>query len=279
MALAQAGSAARGATAYVTLEPCVHASDRGPACADALVAAGVARVVVACTDPDARMLGTGLARLLAAGVAVSTDPALAIAASLTMAPFLTRTVAGRAYVTLKLATSLDGCIAMADGSSRWVTGERARAHAHLLRAQCDAVLVGRGTFDADAPALDVRLAGLAARSPQRLLLTRGAAPAGWDAAASPVAAAGRTGINELLVEGGAQTASAFLAAGLVDRLVLYRAPILIGAGRASLGEIGLTDLADAHGQWTLRDARQLGSDRVEVYDAARPGFVAGQLQA
>lgn len=269
MALEQAGDRARGATAYVTLEPCARPG-RGPACADLLIAAGVARVVVAADDPFPAVNGAGYAALADAGIAL-TSGVLAHQAQQIMAGFLTRQRHDRAHVTLKLATSLDGCIAMANGTSRWITGDRARAHAHLLRARTDAILVGRGTFDADSPALDVRLAGLEDRSPRRLVLTRGAAPEGWDAAASPHAAATLAGVDNLLVEGGAGAASAFLAADLVDTLVLHRAPILIGAGQASLGDIGLTALADAHGRWRLADARTLGQDRVETYQRVREG--------
>ena len=268
MALAAAGSAARGATAYVTLEPCAHASRRGPCCSDALIAAGVARVVIAAQDPDIRTNGKGIARLRDAGVDVVVD-LLTSDARAAMAPWWTRQGEGRPLVTLKLATSLDGCIARRDGSSRWITGARARAHGHLERAQHQAILVGRGTYEADAPRLDVRLPGLEHRSPQRLLLTSGAAPAGWTAAASPD---GVAGVDSLLVEGGAGAASAFLAADRVDRLVLYRAPILIGAGKPALGDIGLTDLADAHGRWRLADSRLLGSDRLDVYERVRKGL-------
>lgn len=283
MALDQAGDAARGATAYVTLEPCAHDSARGPACADGLIAAGVARVVIGCTDPDPRTLGKGFARLLGAGIAVASAGDAGFAASLAMAPFLTRVVSGRAYVTLKLATSLDGCIAMADGTSRWITGEPARRHAHLLRAQSDAILVGRGTWAADKPALDVRLSGLEDRRPLRMALTlHPESRSDWEEpvlVATPQAAATHPGVNALLVEGGAQTAAAFLAAGLVDRLVLYRAPILIGGGMPGLADIGLMSLDHAHGQWQLHDARQLGSDRMEVYDHATPAFVPGLSRA
>ena len=266
-ALAAAGELARGATAYVTLEPCAHASARGPACSDALIAAGVARVVVAAQDPDPRTDGAGIARLRAAGidVVVGVLPAQARSA---MAPWWTRQAEGRPFVTLKLATSLDGCIARADGSSRWITGERARAHGHLERASHEAILVGRGTFEADAPTLDVRLPGIEDRSPRRFLLTRGEAPEGWTAATSPQAI---DDVDSLLVEGGAGAAAAFLAADRVDRLLLYRAPILIGAGRAALGDIGLTDLAQAHGRWRLADSRLLGSDRLDVYERVREG--------
>ncbi|WP_194953241.1 bifunctional diaminohydroxyphosphoribosylaminopyrimidine deaminase/5-amino-6-(5-phosphoribosylamino)uracil reductase RibD [Sphingopyxis solisilvae] len=267
VALAAAGDAARGATAYVSLEPCAHTSPRGPACSDALIAAGIARVVVAAQDPDPRTDGEGIARLRDAGIAVVEDvlPADARAA---MAPWWTRQTAGRPYVTLKLATSLDGCIAMADGSSRWITGVCARAHGHLERAQHQAILVGRGTLGADDPKLDVRLPGLEARSPKRLLLTRGIAPAGWTAVGSPEAI---DGVDSVLVEGGAGAAAAFLAADRVDRLLLYRAPILIGGGKPALGDIGLTGLADAHGHWRLADSRLLGSDRLDVYERVREG--------
>lgn len=265
MALAEAGAAARGATAYVTLEPCAHEGGRGPACADSLIAAKVARVVSATRDPDPRTDGAGLARLRVTGVAVIED-VLPDEAQAAMAGWWTHATLGRAHVTLKLATSLDGCIAMADGSSRWITGDRARAHAHLLRARSDAILVGRGTWEADAPALDVRLVGLEARGPRRLILS--ATSHEWEGAttiSTPRAAVGLPGINDLLVEGGAQTAAAFLAEDLVDTLILYRAPILIGGGKASLADIGLTRLSDAHGRWQLSDARQLGNDRLEVY--------------
>jgi len=265
VALAAAGDAARGATAYVSLEPCAHASDRGPACSDLLVAAGLARVVIAARDPDPRTDGAGMARLRAAGVEV-VEGVLPAEARAAMAPWWTRRRAGRAFVTLKLATSLDGCIAMADGASRWITGDRARAHGHLERAMHQAILVGRGTFAADAPRLDVRLPGLEARSPRKLLLTRGPAPDGWTAVTSPDAI---DGIDSVLVEGGAGAASAFLAADRVDRLLLYRAPILIGGGKAALGDIGLTDLAAAHGRWRLADSRMLGSDRLDVYERVR----------
>ena len=273
MALAQAGESARGATAYVTLEPCAHASPRGPACADLLIAARVARVVAALGDPDPRADGAGFARLATAGITVTSDMAPG-AARRTMAGFLTRKARGRPQVTLKLATSLDGAIARADGESRWITGAAARAHAHVERSRHEAIVVGRGTLDADAPALDVRLAGLEARSPRRVLLTRRDLPdemaaAGWVAIADPHAIGALARVDHLLVEGGAGAASAFLAADLVDRLLLYRAPILIGTGRAALGDIGLAALADAHGRWRLHDARQLGSDRVEIYERTR----------
>ncbi len=269
MALAEAGAKARGATAYVTLEPCAHQSPRGPACSDLLIGSGVAGVVAAIEDPDARTAGQGLARLQAAGIAI-TRGTRANEARRSMAGFLTRQAVGRPHVTLKLATSLDGCIAMADGSSRWITGPQARAHAHLERSRHEAILVGRGTLEADAPRLDVRLPGLDGRAPRRVLLssTIDELP-GWSAIPSPAAIATLPDIDHILVEGGAAVASAFLAADLVDRLLLYRAPILIGRGKHALRDIGLADLAEAHQRWTQVDARQLGMDRLEVYERER----------
>jgi diaminohydroxyphosphoribosylaminopyrimidine deaminase/5-amino-6-(5-phosphoribosylamino)uracil reductase len=265
VALEQAGSAAAGATIFVSLEPCAHESARGPACTDSLIIAKPARLVGALTDPDPRTAGKGFDRLEAAGIMVERD-AMAPEARAGLAGFVTRITKSRPHVTLKLATSLDGCIAMADGSSRWITGDAARAHAHLERARCDAILIGAGTVRADAPRLDVRLPGLESRSPRRIMLGSGDAPEGWEAIRTPQDIA-VLDCNSLIVEGGAQTASAFLRAGLVDRLMLYRAPILIGGGKPCLGDIGLTELADAHGRWQLSDTRMLGNNRFEVYEA------------
>jgi len=268
MALDQVGGAARCGTAYVSLEPCAHSSARGPCCTDLLIAARVARVVIAAGDPDPRTDGAGIVRLRAAGIAVQ-DGLLADEARAAMAGFFMRRAQGRPFVTLKLATSLDGQIALADGTSRWITGDAARAHAHLERAQHELILVGRGTLAADAPRLDVRLPGLEARSPRPVLLSRdGAAPEGWLHLRAPEEVSALPG-DHLLVEGGAETAAAFLAADQVDRLLLYRAPLLIGAGKAALGDIGLADLAAAHGRWRLRESRRLGADMLEVYERTR----------
>jgi diaminohydroxyphosphoribosylaminopyrimidine deaminase/5-amino-6-(5-phosphoribosylamino)uracil reductase len=264
VALAAAGEAARGATLYVTLEPCAHKSERGAACADLVSASGLARVVVGCMDPDPRTSGAGIARIREAGIAAEFLPSPACAQSLS--GYLTSKRLGRPEVTLKLALSLDGCIAMTSGESQWITGPEARAHTHAMRARADAILVGGGTLRADAPRLDVRLPGLEDRSPQRWVLTRADVPKGWNALPSPEAIAGMDGVLHLFVEGGANTATAFLAAGLVDRLLIYRAPILVG-GRPALGDFGLSGLAQAHGRWSLTERRQLGSDTLEVYDA------------
>lgn len=168
-ALAQAGPRARGATAYVTLEPCAH-TGRTPPCAQALVTAGVARVVVALRDPDPRVDGRGLAALRAAGIEVETG-CLAEAAEELNRGFLTRVAQGRPALTLKLATSLDGRIATGTGESRWITGPRARAEVHLARAQSDAVLVGAGTARSDDPRLDVRGLGIRDAHPVRVVVT------------------------------------------------------------------------------------------------------------
>ena len=253
------------------------------------------RVVAALGDPDPRTDGKGHDRLRAAGIAVETG-ARAAEARRSMAGFLTRQALGRPHVTLKLATSLDGCIALAIGESKWITGAPARAHAHLERARHEAILVGRGTYEADAPTLDVRLEGLEDRSPRRLILpvmpalcrrpasrSDGAVETGprhkrrgdGRSGGRPAAIAALENVDHLLVEGGAQTAAAFLAADLVDRLLLYRAPILIGGGKPALGDIGLTNLADAHGRWRLRDRRMLGIDTLRRIRASPHDMFTG----
>ena len=268
VALEQAGPAARGATIHVTLEPCAHESARGLACAGLVARARPARVVIAAIDPDPRTDGQGITRLRAAGIDVITG-VLAAQAREAMAGFFTRRTFNRPHVTLKLALSLDGCIAMTDGASRWITGETARAHAHMERAMADAILVGRGTFDADAPKLDVRLPGLEDRSPRRIVLTNGDTPPGWAGLRQPEDVAALENVDHLLVEGGATAAAAFLARDLVDRLLIYRAPIIIGGGRPGIAGIGLQDLADAHGRWRRIDQRRLGIDMLDVYVRTR----------
>ena len=268
MALEEAGEAARGATVYVTLEPCAHVSDRGPACATLLAEAGPAKVVIATGDPDPRTGGLGIERLGSAGIEVVTGP-MTEEAERSMAGFFTRIRLGRPFVTLKLAMSIDGRIALASGESKWITGEEARAHAHLERARSDMILVGRGTYEADDSRLDVRLPGLEDWSPRRALLTTGPPVQGWTRLSSPQAIRTLADVNELLVEGGAETASSFLHGDLIDRLLVYRAPILIGAGKAALADIGLDSLAAAHNRWRLADTRPLGMDMLEVYERTR----------
>tara|TARA_R110000824_G_scaffold112450_9_gene261634 strand:- start:51 stop:1031 length:981 start_codon:yes stop_codon:yes gene_type:complete len=268
MALAQAGASAKGADIYVTMEPCAHESSRGPTCSNAIIDVKPKRVIVATLDADDRTRRTGIDRLGDAGITVSVgirEPE----ARRAMAGFFSRVEKTRPFVTLKLAMSLDGCIAMADGTSQWITGDQARAHAHLERARSDAILVGAGTARTDRPGLDVRIDGLTDRSPQPVVLGNDPEmPEHWLQISEPVAIADLADINWLLVEGGAKTATSFLQAGLVDRLLLYRAPIIIGGGLPGIGDIGLEKLGDAHGQWRRIDQRELGQDLLEIYDCA-----------
>ena len=205
------------------------------------------------------MAGEGLARLEAAGVDVTLANHPACRDSL--AGYLARCREGRPFVTLKLALTADRFIARPDGTSKWITGEAARAHAHRERARSDAILVGGVTLRIDAPRLDVRLAGLESRSPRKFVLTGGAAPAGWTALADPREIAGMEA-QYLMVEGGAQVAEGFLAAGLVDRLLLYRAPLEFGMGIPAFTGPGPSGVPSG---WHLADRRQLGSDTLEVY--------------
>ncbi len=286
-ALDQAGEAARGATAYVTLEPCAHHGKTSP-CAEALIAAGVARVVTTLTDPDPRVAGRGHAMLRAAGIAV-TEGVCAAEARALQAGFLKRVEQGLPFVTLKLATTLDGRIATASGESRWITGAEARRAVHAMRMRHDAVMVGSGTARADDPDLTVRDMG-AVRQPVRLVIdsrlshspdsrlgrsagqvpvwlihteaapeaARGAwAATGAELIAVPEAdghadlraamqALAARGLTRIFCEGGADLAASLIRAGLVDELVHFGAGALIGAeGRAALGPLGLTALAEA----------------------------------
>ena len=263
-AMALAGIDAAGATAYVTLEPCAHNSPRGPACTDALVVAGVARVVIAAGDPDPRTDGAGISRLEAAGIAV-TSGMRAVEAEAVMAGFFNRLRRGRPFITLKLAVSLDGSVALASGESKWITGARARAHAHLERARADMIIVGRGTLRDDNPRLDVRLRGLEDRSPAMVVMSAaGGVPDGVRHLGNPAALAAVTDADLVLAEGGAGLAASLIASDLVDRLLLYRAPVLLG-GRPALSAIGLPDLASAHGRWHAAPIIELGPDRLETY--------------
>ena len=238
-ALRRAGAEARGATAYVSLEPCCHRGKTGP-CAEALAAAGVQRVVAAIEDPDPRVAGGGLARLRAAGIAVEVGLLAEEAAELN-AGFLMRLKAGRPLVTLKLATSLDGRIATASGESRWITGEAARERAHVLRAEHDGVMVGTGTVLADDPQLTCRLPGLAGRSPVRIVLDRRLR---LSPAARVFAAAGGAP-SWLLTQAGADAArrQALAAAGVtVIEVAATQMGLDLAAALAALGDRGLTRL-------------------------------------
>jgi diaminohydroxyphosphoribosylaminopyrimidine deaminase/5-amino-6-(5-phosphoribosylamino)uracil reductase len=268
VALEQAGKRAQGATVYVTLEPCGHESPRGPACTDLLLAVKPERIIIALRDPDPRTSGKGVRRLRRAGIEVTLSVCRE-AAKRSLAGWLTRLELGRPRITLKLALSIDGKIALPSGESKWITGEDARRHVHEERAHSDMILVGRGTYMADQPRLDVRLPGLEERAPRRALLTRGEAVDGWETLRNPHDVYGLHDVNDLLVEGGSATATTFLSEDLVDRILIYRAPIIVGEGKSSFGYVGLDAIADAHGRWDLVDERRLGVDRLEVYERVR----------
>jgi diaminohydroxyphosphoribosylaminopyrimidine deaminase/5-amino-6-(5-phosphoribosylamino)uracil reductase len=297
-ALRMAGSAARGATAYVTLEPCAH-HGRTPPCAEALAAAAIARAVVAFEDPDPRVAGGGLAILRKAGIAV--DMMGGPEAYPDLAGFLTRIARKRPYVVLKLALSADGKIAEAPGRCTRITGSEAQARTHLLRAQADAILVGLGTVLADDPELTCRLPGLEDRSPirivadsqllvpkaARLVRTAGQVPVwllsvkagtvgpGVDVLACRPDPRGRVdladglrklgerGVNRVLAEGGARLARSLLEEGLVDELLLFRSPRTLGAegvdGFAGLPLDHIMAAFRGHGE------ERLGDDVLSVY--------------
>jgi diaminohydroxyphosphoribosylaminopyrimidine deaminase / 5-amino-6-(5-phosphoribosylamino)uracil reductase len=277
-ALAAAGEAARGATLYTTLEPCSHTTGRSEGftttCADAVVAAGVSRVVVALEDPDPRVSGSGFDRLRAAGIDVEVG-LLAEHAAADLAPYLKHRRTGRPYVVLKLAASLDGRTAAPDGTSRWITGDEARADAHRLRALSDAVVVGAGTVRADDPELTVR--HVEGRNPLRVVLGKAPAAASVHPALEldqdPDAVLdelGRRGILQAMVEGGATVAGAFHRAGLVDRYVVYLAPALFG-GDDARGLFSGPGAATMDDVWRGRitSVERLGDDlRVELAPAA-----------
>jgi len=298
MALQAAGASARGATAYVTLEPCCH-QGRTPPCADALIAAGVARVVYAMRDPNPRVDGGGAGRLAAAGIAVEGGLLEAEARELNPG-FIARMQRGRPWVTVKLAASLDGGTALPGGESRWITGEAAREDVQRLRARSSAVMTGSGTVRTDDPRLDVRLEG-ASRQPLRVVLdsrlrtpptARILAPPGEalilctttdDARAAALRAAGAEvqvvpgasgsvdleaalrllaarQVNELLVECGAGLAGALLAGGLVDELMLYLAPTLLGRGARPLADLEAPASMAERLQFAIVGRRDVGGD-------------------
>jgi diaminohydroxyphosphoribosylaminopyrimidine deaminase / 5-amino-6-(5-phosphoribosylamino)uracil reductase len=274
-ALAAAGGAgvsAEGATLYVTLEPCAHQGRTGP-CVDAIIAAGVGRVVIGIEDPDPQVAGRGVARLRQAGIEV-TEAILGEEIAAELAPYLTHRRTGRPWVTLKLAATLDGRTAAADGTSRWITGPEARQDVHRLRARHDAVLVGAGTVRADDPALTVRDAS--GRDPLRVVL--GSAPPGAKVQpalelSGPLPEVlddlGRRGVLSVLVEGGPTVAWSFHAQGLVDRYVIYLAPALMGGsdGRPLLAGPGAATIADAW-RGRLVGLERIGDDlRIELAPA------------
>lgn len=299
MALAQAGDAARGAVVFVTLEPCAHHGQTSP-CAEALISAGVARVVTGMTDPDPRVAGRGHAMLRAAGIAV-TEGVCAGQARAVAAGFVKRVTLGLPFVTLKLASSFDGRTALADGSSRWITGADARRMVHAMRLRHDAVLVGAGTAVADDPDLTVRGMG-GVRQPVRVVMDRalrvspagrlgqtardvpvwmlhaaGAAAGGWAATGATLIAAGglsareglaalaARGITRVFCEGGATLAASLLADDLVDEVAMFAAGIAIGAaGFAAVGALPPVPLAETK-RFALQSTFQTGADAVTVW--------------
>ena len=299
VALAQAGGRSRGAIVYVTLEPCSH-HGQTPPCAEALIAAGVNRVVIGTLDPDARVSGRGVQMLREAGIVVDTGCCEAQAVAVT-AGFLSRMRRNRPYLSLKLATTLDGRIATASGESRWITGPEARRFVHMLRAKSDAVLIGSGTALADDPMLDVRDLGLAECNPVRVVLdghlkvppesrlvqTSGNVPL-WllhSASARPpdgseavryfqiqteatdqldlpkaLARLSDEGITSVLCEGGGTLAASLLRAGLVDELIWIHAGFALGGSATP----AIGDLAISRlaeaQRFELAERRQLGAD-------------------
>ncbi|MBY6205200.1 bifunctional diaminohydroxyphosphoribosylaminopyrimidine deaminase/5-amino-6-(5-phosphoribosylamino)uracil reductase RibD [Halomonas denitrificans] len=308
-ALADAGERARGATAYVTLEPCSH-QGRTPPCADALIEAGVARVVAALVDPFPDVAGRGLERLAAAGIRVARGLMEGEARALNPG-FLSRIERGRPYVRLKLAGSLDGRSNGPDGASKWITGDAARRDGHRWRARADAILTGIGTVVADDPAMNVRLEGVEPSSlppkPVVVLDPRGRLPANarlfdtgnpvWrvgtgtevddsatcerlEVAADPAGRAdledllrvlAARDINELHVEAGPTLSGALLCAGLVDELLVYQAPTLVGSGSPTAALPGVEKLADRLHLVRI-DTRAVGDDlriRLRPAEASR----------
>lgn len=304
VALAAAGERARGADVYVTLEPCAH-HGQTPPCVDALIAAGVRRVVIAVEDPNPAA-GGGIARLRDAGIAVESGVEEGAARDLN-APFLfSFSGEARPFITLKLALSLDGAIAAGTGTHQWLTGERARRHVHRLRANADAIAVGIGTALADDPQLTVRAGRRPRIAPRRLVFDPSARlPVGsrlartarkvpvhvlashpGEEARAALARAGvevevaggirehlarlraSLGVRHLFVEGGAGIAGALLSAGLVDRLIIFTAPVLLGAG--ALPAFGTVRPPPAEaGRWQVLAHRAFGDDTMTVY--APPG--------
>jgi diaminohydroxyphosphoribosylaminopyrimidine deaminase/5-amino-6-(5-phosphoribosylamino)uracil reductase len=263
VALSHAGEAARGATLYVTLEPCVHHGRTGP-CTEAIIAAGVSRVVLGVRDPDERVAGAGIAALRDAGIDVSEDVA-GDDVRHQLAPYLFQRRTGRPYVVAKVAATLDGRVAMADGTSQWITDQAAREDAHLVRAQSQAIVVGAGTVRSDNPRLTARLGDVIL---EPLRVVAGRAPS--DAAIHPcleidgapsaiVDELGRRGVIQVLIEGGPRTIGRFVEAGLVQRFIWYVAPAFAG-DEGTLGALtGLsTPTIAALRRGRLADVRRIG---------------------
>ncbi|MEN0129164.1 MAG: bifunctional diaminohydroxyphosphoribosylaminopyrimidine deaminase/5-amino-6-(5-phosphoribosylamino)uracil reductase RibD [Brevundimonas sp.] len=266
------GNDTRGSTAVVTLEPCNHTGRTGP-CSEALIAAGVARVVVSVADPTPLAAG-GAARLRAEGIDVLAG-VLDDEGHQVLGAWIRSVDRGRPFVTLKLATSLDGRIAAADGSSRWITGQVARQHAHDLRAEVDAIAVGTGTALLDDPSLTARAAdgSLHGHQPLRVVVGLRDLPVGaaLNGPGGPLVhvrshdphevlrVLADRGVHHVLVEGGPTLAAAFLSAGLVDEVHAYVAPVLLGSGRPAVDDLGITTVGSAL-RLVTRSVLPLGPD-------------------
>lgn len=281
IALAQAGARARGGTAVITLEPCAH-TGRTPPCTRALLAAGIARVAVGVADPDPVAAG-GASVLRAAGVAVEMGVQAAAVEAGPLRAWLHRTRRGRPFVTLKTAATLDGRVAAADGTSRWITSQAARRDVHRLRSEVDAIVVGTGTALADDPALTVRRPPAQPgpahqpapqRQPLRVVVGLRELPATarlHDQSRAPtlllpthdprevLAQLAAREVVSVLLEGGPTLGGVFVAAGLVDRVVAYLAPALLGAGPAALGPAGVGTIAGIH-RLRVEDLTMVGAD-------------------
>ncbi len=305
-ALTQAGKASRGATAYVTLEPCAH-TGKTPPCADELVKAGIQRAVIAVADPDPRVSGKGIGILQAAGIEVALEVLEKDATDLNQG-FFNLIIRKRPRFTLKTASTLDGKIALANGDSKWITGERARTFGHLMRAEHDGILVGVNTVIADNPSLTCRIPGLNSRNPIRIVLDSNlrlspdAAIFSKEAGDQPILvvtkkdartsqfvgcnvefiqvetphdlalvarALGERGLTSVLIEGGAEVAASFLSADLVDDLCVFSAGKMIGnKGLSAIGNLNLASLPDAP-HFTPTAIRRLGSDMLATFRKAR----------
>lgn len=272
VALKKAGSSAKGATLVVSLEPCNHVGTT-PACVDAIINAGISKVIYAVADPNPIAAG-GAERLRSTGINVeqSADKNL----EEIQGAWLHRVKHGRPYFIWKVATTLDGYIAASDGTSQWISSDASRADVQILRSQSDAILVGTGTALADNPTLQPRIAG--AQSPLRIVMGKRDIPAGFNLHKGDsetifikshevdvlLQSISGKAINQVLVEAGPTLGTVLLAAGLIDEIVIYQAPTLLGAGKAWVGDLAISTLANA-APLTLLDSIQIGPDLKSRY--------------
>ncbi len=251
-----------GATIYVTLEPCSHFGQTSP-CVDEIIKHKFAKVVICSTDPDSRVNGNGIKKLEEAGIEVVAGVMDQEARELNRGFFMAKTQQ-RPFVTLKLATSLDGKIATHNFDSKWITQNRARNYSHLLRAKNDAILVGANTYKKDNPSLDCRIAGLEIFSPKIIILSHQNFSGELEEILQKICA---DGINSLLVEGGRNVATQFLQKNLVDELVWIRSPKIIGEdGISAVGEMGFQKISEILNNFKRREIRELDEDLAEIYE-------------